>query len=137
MKDSDRYLKIVEWSEEDGCYVGRCPGLMLGGVHGDDEPKVYRELCRAAEEVLEIHRRDGRPLPPATANRSFSGRFVLRLPPEVHEALAIRALTRGESLNRHVCGMLEQAMGWTATAAVSTTSRGVTRRPVSRRAGRR
>ena len=36
MKASDRYLKIVEWSDEDGCYVGTCPGLMLGGVHGDD-----------------------------------------------------------------------------------------------------
>ena len=30
MKKSDRYLKIVEWSEEDQCYVGTCPGLMLG-----------------------------------------------------------------------------------------------------------
>ena len=37
MKAGDQYLKIVEWSEEDGCYVGTCPGLMLGGVHGDDE----------------------------------------------------------------------------------------------------
>lgn len=34
MKPSDRYLKIVEWSERDGCYAGTCPGLMLGGIHG-------------------------------------------------------------------------------------------------------
>ena len=34
MKKRDRYLKMVEWSEEDRCYVGTCPGLMLGGVHG-------------------------------------------------------------------------------------------------------
>ena len=50
MKPSDRYLKIVEWSEEDGCYVGTCPGLMLGGVHGADEAKVYKELCQAVED---------------------------------------------------------------------------------------
>ena len=37
MKLSDKYLKIVEWSEEDGCYLGHCPGLMVGGVHGHDE----------------------------------------------------------------------------------------------------
>ena len=50
MKPSDRYLKLVEWSEEDGCYVGRCPELMLGGVHGSDEKKVFAELCEVIEE---------------------------------------------------------------------------------------
>ena len=45
MKKSDRYLKIVEWSDEDQCYIGRAPGVMLGGVHGKDEAKVYAELC--------------------------------------------------------------------------------------------
>ena len=44
MKESARYVKIVEWSDEDGCYVGTCPGLMHGGVHGRDEAKVYGEL---------------------------------------------------------------------------------------------
>ena len=44
MKTSDQYLKIVEWSEEAPCYVGSCPGLMRGGVHGNDEAEVYKEL---------------------------------------------------------------------------------------------
>ncbi len=35
-----RYPKIVEWSEEDGCFVGRCPLLFDGGVHGNDEASV-------------------------------------------------------------------------------------------------
>jgi predicted HicB family RNase H-like nuclease len=124
MKETDRYLKVVEWSEEDGCYVGRCPGLMLGGVHGKDEKAVYRELCEAAEEVVEIHLKDGRPLPPATANRSYSGRFVLRLPADLHEALAVRALIRGESLNGHVRRLLSKALGWTAIGEVRREPRG-------------
>ena len=66
MKPSDRYLKIVEWSDEDGCYVGTCPGLMLGGVHGRNEARVYAELCRAVEEWISVHQQDGTPLPPAT-----------------------------------------------------------------------
>jgi hypothetical protein len=37
MKDSARYAKIVEWSEDDQCYVGSAPGLIYGGCHGDDE----------------------------------------------------------------------------------------------------
>jgi len=63
MKASDQYLKIVEWSEEDVCYVGTCPGLMLGGVHGDNEAKVYKELCQTVEEWIEIYQEDGEPLP--------------------------------------------------------------------------
>ncbi|HSL18832.1 MAG TPA: hypothetical protein VLB51_13070 [Methylomirabilota bacterium] len=54
MKASGRHLKIVEWSDEDQCYVGTCPTLMLGGVHGDDEAEVYRELCEVVEEWLEV-----------------------------------------------------------------------------------
>ena len=34
---STRYVKIVEWSEEDQAYAGSAPGLLLGGCHGSDE----------------------------------------------------------------------------------------------------
>jgi predicted RNase H-like HicB family nuclease len=69
MKDSARYAKIVEWSPEDGCYVGRAPGLMYGGCHGDDERAVFDELCRIVEEVIETYKQDGKPLPPPTIGR--------------------------------------------------------------------
>lgn len=108
MKASDRYLKIVEWSEEDGCYVGTCPGLMLGGVHGDDETKVYRELCQAVDEWIEICRRDGQPLPAATAGRDYSGKFVVRVGAELHKTMALNALRRGESLNSYCVGLLRE-----------------------------
>jgi len=61
---ADRYPKTVEWSEEDKVFIGRCPSLFFGGVHGDDEAAVYRELCEAVEEWIEIHEADGKPLPP-------------------------------------------------------------------------
>lgn len=66
MRERDRYLKVVQWSEDDQCYVGTCPGFMLGGVHGDDEVEVYRELCEAVEGWIQTVREDGEPLPPAT-----------------------------------------------------------------------
>jgi len=99
MKKSDQYLKIVEWSEEDQCYVGTCPGLMLGGVHGDNEAKVYKELCQAVEEWITIYQEDGASLPAATAGREFSGKFVIRVGKDLHKALAVDALRYGESLN--------------------------------------
>ena len=51
---ADRYAKIVEWSEEDSCYVGRVPALGYGGVHGKDRLKVFNEICRVAEEIVAI-----------------------------------------------------------------------------------
>src|SRR6185436_17601260 len=45
VKDSARYAKIVEWSDEDHCYIGSAPDLIYGGCHGDDEKAVFAELC--------------------------------------------------------------------------------------------
>jgi predicted RNase H-like HicB family nuclease len=72
MKDSARYAKIVEWSEEDGCYVGSCPGLMFGGCHGDDEKAVFEELCQIVEEMIELYRCDNKPLPRPTSGKDFA-----------------------------------------------------------------
>jgi predicted RNase H-like HicB family nuclease len=75
MKDSARYVKIVEWSEEDECYVGSSPGLIYGGCHGDDEKAVFDELCRIVEEAIELYKRDGKQLPPPTSGRDFANKM--------------------------------------------------------------
>ncbi len=109
MKPRDRYLKLVSWSVEDGCYVGSVPGWIDACCHGSDEAEVYRELCRVLDEWIEIYRKDGRPLPPPT-NKRYSGRFVLRTGPEMHRALAVRALCEGESLNAFVVKSLKKTV---------------------------
>jgi predicted RNase H-like HicB family nuclease len=68
MKKRDNYLKLVEWSEDDECYVGSVPGWIGKCCHGDDETKVYQALCQIVDEWIEIYKKDGRPLPVATAN---------------------------------------------------------------------
>ncbi|MBK9306622.1 MAG: hypothetical protein IPM58_05930 [Nitrospira sp.] len=75
MKESARYAKIVEWSEEDQCYVGSAPGLVLGGCHGQDEKAVFDELCQIVEEALSLYHKDGKPLPPSTSGRDFANKM--------------------------------------------------------------
>lgn len=75
MKESARYVKIVEWSEEDNCYVGSSPGLLYGGCHGDDERQVFEELCQIVEEMIDLYQQDGRPLPPPTSGRDFANKM--------------------------------------------------------------
>ena len=75
MKDSARYVKIVEWSEEDQCYVGSSPGLLYGGCHGDDEMEVFSELCQIVEEAIALYRKDGKALPVPTSGRDFANKM--------------------------------------------------------------
>jgi predicted HicB family RNase H-like nuclease len=108
MKMSDQYLKIVEWSKEDQCYVGSCPGLMRGGIHGDDETKVYKELCQTVDEWIKVCEEDDEPLPAATAGKAYSGKFVVRVGKELHKSLAVEALRYGESLNSYCVHLLKE-----------------------------
>jgi predicted RNase H-like HicB family nuclease len=75
MRDSARYVKIVEWSEEDQCYVGSAPGLLYGGCHGDDERAVFEELSQIVEETVSLYVREGRSLPPATSGRDYANKM--------------------------------------------------------------
>lgn len=49
-RTSSPHLKTVEWSDEDRCFVGRCPGLFYGGCHGSDKIKVFKKLCMLVQE---------------------------------------------------------------------------------------
>lgn len=109
MKTSAKYLKIVEWSEEDKCYIGSVPSWIGKCCHGDDELKVYHELCDIVDEWIKIYKKDGKPLPTAT-NKKYSGKFVLRAGSELHQALAIKAMLNDDSLNNYVVKKLKKAV---------------------------
>lgn len=76
MKDSARYVKIVEWSAADQCFVGQCPGVIGPCCHGDDETQVYAELCEIVDEWLDTLKADGKQLPPATAGTHAAERIA-------------------------------------------------------------
>jgi predicted HicB family RNase H-like nuclease len=104
-----RYLKIVEWSAEDQCYIGSAPPLIGQSCHGSSEAEVLAHLQTIVEDWIETLIREGRPLPASTANRKFSGKFVVRLSPETHRKDAIKAMARGDSLNQYVARTLSEA----------------------------
>ncbi|MCX7015904.1 MAG: type II toxin-antitoxin system HicB family antitoxin [Candidatus Sumerlaeota bacterium] len=71
MNKGDRYVKIIEWSDEDGCFIGSCPGLFYGGCHGADPRSVFSELCEIIEETILLHEQDGKPLPVPMSGKEF------------------------------------------------------------------
>jgi len=72
MNESHRYIKIVEWSDEDSCFIGQCPGIIGPCCHGVDEAKVYAELCQIVDEWIDHLKAEGKPLPPSTIGRNIA-----------------------------------------------------------------
>ncbi|MFH0926145.1 MAG: type II toxin-antitoxin system HicB family antitoxin [bacterium] len=70
-REESNYVKIIEWSDKDTCFIGSCPELFYGGCHGDDERKVFDELCQLIEETIEIYNQDGNPLPSPLSGKEF------------------------------------------------------------------
>jgi predicted RNase H-like HicB family nuclease len=77
MAHGSRYVKIIEWSDEDECFIGSCPELFYGGCHGEDEREVFGHLCEIIEETIEIYKRDGKPLPKPLAGMDLAKRLQI------------------------------------------------------------
>jgi len=71
MNESAHYIKIVEWSDADGSFIGQCPGIIGPCCHGSDEAEVYSELCEIVDEWINLMKKDGKVLPPPTAGRNM------------------------------------------------------------------
>lgn len=71
MNEGARYVKLVEWSDEDGCFIGSCPELFYGGCHGDNEREVFDELCQIVEETIQLYRQNDKLLPSSLSGKEF------------------------------------------------------------------
>ncbi len=98
--NADHYTYRVTWSPEDGEHVGLCaefPSLSWLATTPDAALKGIR---RVVAQSVEDMRNSGEDIPQPLAEKHFSGQFRVRIPPEVHRALATQAAEQGVSLNR-------------------------------------
>ncbi len=98
--DSDKYTYRVLWSDEDEEFIGLCaefPGLSWLAPTSEKALKGIRAVVKDAVADMKKNK-ETIPLP-LTA-RKYSGKFMVRVPPEVHRHLAIEAAESGVSLNR-------------------------------------
>ncbi|NEG88872.1 type II toxin-antitoxin system HicB family antitoxin [Bifidobacterium aerophilum] len=100
--ESDRYVYRIHWSNDDDGFVAtvaELPGLRFVAQSSVDALAGLRLL--AAERVAAM-RSQGQEVPEPFEDRHYSGRFVVRVPPETHRRLVIEAAEQGVSLNRLV-----------------------------------
>ncbi len=99
-KKSDRYTYRVTWSEEDQEHVGLCAELPSLSWLASSPEAALRGIRTVVAEVVKDMKSKGEAIPEALSLRRFSGKFMVRVPPEVHRQLAVEAAEAGVSLNR-------------------------------------
>jgi predicted HicB family RNase H-like nuclease len=107
LKD-DRYTYRVTWSEDDKEYVGLCAEFPSLSWLGRTPEAALRGIRKVVAEVVKDMRETGEVAPKPIASRRYSGKFMVRVPPEVHRNLAIRAAEAGVSLNRLASSKLSE-----------------------------
>ena len=99
LKD-DRYTYRVTWSEDDREYVGLCAEFPSLSWLARTPEAALKGIRKVVAEVVKDMRGKGEAIPEPIASRHYSGKFMVRVPPEVHRNLAIQAAEAGISLNR-------------------------------------
>jgi len=98
--ETDKYTYRVTWSEEDGEFVGLCAEYPALSWLATDLEVALRGIRSMVNDCVEDLRENGESIPKPIAIRRYSGKFMVRIPPEVHRRLATEAAESGVSLNR-------------------------------------
>lgn len=105
---SDKYTYRVMWSEEDNEHVGLCAEFPSLSWLAKTPDAALRGIRKLIEDALKDMAKNKEEIPEPLSNRKFSGKFMVRVPPEVHRKLAIEAQEEQVSLNRLVSSKLSK-----------------------------
>jgi predicted HicB family RNase H-like nuclease len=104
--DLDRYTYRLTWSEEDGEHVGLCAEFPSLSWLDSTPEKALAGIRKVVREILRDITKSGEAIPQPISVKNFSGKFMIRIPPETHRNLAVQAAESGVSLNRLVSSKL-------------------------------
>ena len=100
------YAARIEYSEEDGCFVGHIAGIRdIVGFHGESVAELRSAFEQTVDDYLETCAILGK-----EPQKSYSGKLMLRIPPDIHAAVATAAETRCKSINQLVAEILNQTV---------------------------
>lgn len=105
-KEVDRYTYRVTWSEEDNEYVGLCAEFPSLSWLEKSPEKALSGVRKLVREIVADLKKSEEAVPDPISTRSYSGKFMVRVPPDVHRMLAIKAAESGVSINRLVSSKL-------------------------------
>lgn len=105
---NDKYTYRVTWSEEDEEYIGLCVEFPSLSWLATTPEAALKGIRKVVATVVQDMKANGENIPEPIAHKQYSGKFVVRVPPEVHRRLVIEAAEVGVSLNRLASAKLSQ-----------------------------
>ena len=100
ISEADKYTYRVTWSEEDGEFVGLCAEFNKLSWLAAVPEEALNGIRSVVRDCIKDMAVNGEDAPKPIATRQYSGKFMVRVPPEVHRHLATEAAESGVSLNR-------------------------------------
>ena len=108
MLKNDRYTYRVTWSEEDEEYVGLCVEYPSLSWLAPTPQEALEGIRQVVADVVADMEANEETVPEPIALRHYSGKFTVRIPPDLHRRLALEAAECGISLNRLASAKLSQ-----------------------------
>jgi len=102
MINHEYYIYRVTWSEEDQEFVGLCTEFPSLSYLDKNRLTALEGITSLVKNVIEDMVTNGEIIPEPIALKNYSGKFQVRIPPELHRKLAIEATENKVSLNRYV-----------------------------------
>ena len=100
------YLARIEYDDVDKIFVGRLAGIdAIVGFHGATVDELEQRFKEAVEHYIDVSAKLGR-----KPQKPYSGKLVLRMPPEIHARCAMRAEASGRSLNQWLVEQLTERL---------------------------
>lgn len=106
MLKNDHYAYRVIWSEEDQEYVGLCTEFPSLSWLDETQEEALQGIRQLVSDVIEHMKAENEEIPEPFSTRRFSGKFIVRIPPELHRRIAEEAAEEGISINRLVTSRL-------------------------------
>ena len=103
---SDKYAYRIAWSEEDKEYVGLCAEFPSLSWLDKSQDKAFKGIRTLVSETIEDMKSHHEAIPEPLSSKKFSGKFVVRVPAELHRELVLEAQENKVSLNRYVSNKL-------------------------------
>lgn len=96
------YAARIEYSDEDDCLVGHIAGINdVIGFHANSVSELHAAFEEAVDDYIQTCKKVGRP-----PQKPYSGKIMLRVPPETHARAAMLAEANGKSLNSWMADLL-------------------------------
>lgn len=103
-----KYRVDITWSPEDEAYIVKVPELEGCVTHGDSMEEAVAHAKEAITGYLDSLKARGQPIPKPLAEQKFSGKIPLRIDPNLHRDLVVKAQIDGTSLNKYIENKLKK-----------------------------